>query len=232
MFLRGLFLQRVHFSCPHFYGTAGAVVEFWDTGLVSLGAVPSCDRQRSAVPCRCVWADTTQTGCYVQKYKLSFRHFLYCANQSYLFLERTLKGFVCNKPLICQSYNKSWWKLHCALKLSSAPLLSTKTDSVWLQCFELTFIHKQARYGSSLLFTGRSTERTLAFLVHQPHTICAVESRSAKPGRHQEGASLIRHSSAEQYMFEEDHIYISSGLFSIDLCMPNWPALGSGSRQH
>lgn len=44
--------------------------------------------------------------------------------------------------------------------------------------------------------------------------------------------SLIGHSSVEQYMFEEDHIYISSGLFSIDLCMPNWPALGSGSRQH
>lgn len=67
--------------------------------------------------------------------------------------------------------------------------------------------------------------------MHQPHTTCLVESQSAGPGKHWEGSSVIGHSSAEQYMFE-DHIYISSGLFSIDLCMPNWPALGSGSRQH
>ena len=34
-------------------------------------------------------------------------------------------------------------------------------------------------------------------------------------------------------MFEEDHIYISAALFSIDWCMPNWPrqsVVGLGYR--
>lgn len=57
-----------------------------------------------------------------------------------------------------------------------------------------------------------------------PHSL-PVKSCSAKPGRYQEGAGLMRHSSAEQYMFEEDHIYISSALSSIDPCMPNWPCV-------
>lgn len=72
-----------------------------------------------------------------------------------------------------------------------------------------------------------------------PHSLCLapaqsapVQSRSAEPRRRGDGAGLIRHSSAEQYMFEDGHIYISSGLFSVDPCMPNWPSLGSGSRQH
>lgn len=140
----------------------------------------------------------------------------------------------CNRALL----------LHCALQMlklfvswcyfSPAPLQKTpKIQSFFVIHCQLSLLSnlnkEHVRCGSSPLFI---VKRPSAFLVHRSHTICPVQSRSAEPGKHQDGASLIRHSSAEQYMFEEDHIYISSGLFSIDPCMPNWPALGSGSRQH
>lgn len=51
----------------------------------------------------------------------------------------------------------------------------------------------------------------------------ALQSHPAKLGGCQVGFSLIRKTSAEQYMFEKDHIYILSRVFSADLTMPNWP---------
>lgn len=63
--------------------------------------------------------------------------------------------------------------------------------------------------------------------MEQPASLSIGELRSclvpAKFGECQGGYSLIRNTSAEQYMFEEDHIYISSRVFSAGTAMPNWP---------
>lgn len=91
---------------------------------------------------------------------------------------------------------------------------------------EMVFILLSAMFLKHF-WPGWHEKRAKGERTQPPASLSTGEMRSclvpAKFGECQGGFSLIRNTSAEQYMYEEDHIYISSRVFSAGAAVPNWP---------